>query len=410
MGRQILILCHKFPYPAKDGGAIATMGMIRGLHALGHTLTVMSMNTYKHYAYLDELPDDVRELATFYTVDVDIRIKPFDALSNLLFSKKSYHVQRFYSQAFDTALCNLLRKEHFELVQLEGLFLSAYIPSIRKIETHAPIVLRAHNVEHEIFERQAKLARGLRQYYLAVTAARIRAYQVAQLQRKAYDAIMPISDRDGAELKKLGASVPMHIAKAGVDLSHLPTGPDEAAHPSICYIGALDWAPNQEGLRWFIEKAWPGLRRLYPNIILRIAGRQMPAYFAKLKKPGITVVGETPDAYAFMRAHSIMIAPLFSGSGMRVKLIEGMALGRAIVTTSISAEGIPVQHGRHLLLADNAEDFVNCVATLIENPQLCKTLGEHAQALIAAQFDLSRISVGVSDFYESILSTFKPAS
>lgn len=404
MSKRILIIASKFPYPENDGGAIATMSMVRGFQRAGHEVTLLAMNTYKHYVDLDELPRDIKQLARMYATDVDIKLYPFKALRNLFFSEEAYHVERFSSQEFADQIRRIMKLQNkpFDLIQLEGLYLCPYIETLQEYAPQTPIVFRAHNIEHEIWERQWQQApQGLRKYYFKITAQRIKAYELRQLANPAFKAIIPISPKDAALLQKLRIRTPIHVAPAAFDLHKLDRVPKTKPQPkSLFYIGALDWMPNESGMKWFLKKVWPEIHKTYPEVELFIAGRRMSPYFSTLKMSGVTVLGEVKSAYDYMISKSIMIVPLFIGSGMRVKIIEGLALGKAIVATPVAAEGIPVKHGYDIMIAEKPDEFFNRIATLIENPSMIKALGEHAAELIHNRFDNDKIIGDLLDFYE----------
>ncbi|MFK7969634.1 MAG: glycosyltransferase family 4 protein [Bacteroidia bacterium] len=405
---RILFICNKFPYPANDGGTIAVMSLVKAFAHLDCSVSVLGMNTFKHYVNLSTLPEDIKSLATYYAVDVDIKIKIVPALANLLFSSKPYHVWRFNSKEFRQQLEGILRREHFDLIQLEGLYLTEYVSLIKQYAPATPVVLRAHNIEHELWERQAEEAKNGRSNfkyaYLKETANRIKEYEHHHTGEGSYDAIVPITKRDASQFKKMGASVPIQVCPAGADFSHLPTAtpyiPSSEFAQEICYIGALDWMPNMEAMKWFLKRVWPKLKSQYPDLRFHLAGRNMDPWFANYSKPDVIVHGEVDDAYDFMQNHGILISPLFSGGGMRVKIIEGMALAKPIVASRIAAEGIPVKHGEHLMLADNAAEFIQCIGTLLEKPRMAETIGKQAHELVREKFDTDAIGAKLLRFYE----------
>jgi len=170
---KILQLCKKFPYPLRDGEAIAIVNLTNAFHELGHKVTLLAMNTPKHYFKIKELPEEIKKIARFIAVDVDTKINPFDAFWNL-FSGKSYHIKRFISKEYKQALTELLQDNEFDIIQLEGLYLAPYVDTIRK-HTDASIVLRAHNIESEIWERIAdNQSWGWRRWYLRLLARRLK--------------------------------------------------------------------------------------------------------------------------------------------------------------------------------------------------------------------------------------------
>jgi len=380
------------------------MSMVRGFQRAGHDVTLMAMNTYKHYVDLDEIPADLKELANFYATDVDIKLYPWQALKNLLFDDQPYHIDRFTSEPFADQLRRLIKMQMkpFDLIQLEGLYVCPYVPLLQEVAPDVPIVFRAHNIEHEIWERQWEQARpGLRKYYLSVTAQRLKAYELGQLSNPAFEAIVPISSKDAAWINNLKLRTPMHVCPAAFDPQKIDNM-GEIQHParSVFYIGALDWTPNQEGMKWFLKKVWPAIHKMYPDVELFIAGRRMSPYFATLSMTGVKVVGQVKDAYEYMASKGIMIVPLFAGSGMRVKIIEGMALSKPIVATSLAAEGIPVQHAYDIMIADEPDAFINQLSTLLENPNMAEVIGEHAAELINKRFNNDKIVGKLLKFYD----------
>lgn len=395
---KILQVNNKVPYPTKDGGAIACMNMIRGFSQLGHDVTVLSMNTLKHHVEHSALPQEIKNLADFRMVEVPAKISAAQALVNLLFSTQPYNAVRFISENFAEALQQILDEKEFDVIQLEGLYLCPYIPVIRK-KTKALIVYRAHNVEYEIWERTAKLSRGLRRLYLNNLSHRIKKFE--QYWLNTYDVLVPISARDAKVLCRLGNNLPFHVSQTGIDTSRLVPDAQNLHYPSLFHMGSMEWAPNQEGLLWFIEQCWPLVHEKYPNLRFFVAGRKAPNWLKqKLAKPNVVFEGEVDDAYAFMNSKAIMIVPLFSGSGMRVKIIEGMALGKTIVTTTIGAEGIGVENGKHLLIVDNAEGFVQAISLLIEDRTRFDRLGRNAVDFVRENFDNLAAAGRLIDFYK----------
>lgn len=405
--RNILLLLNKFPFPAKDGYSVAVLNMIQAFSQAGHRVSVFSMNTSRHYGDLASMPDKIKALAEWRAIDIDTDIRPAALVANWLFSNQSYHIQRFTSKAFEAHLRNLLLQQTFDIIQLEGLFVCPYIPLIRDYAPHAKIVFRAHNLEHEIWARNAvRESDFLKKYYFTLTAERLHNYEEELFQGDGLDAIVPITARDGQAIAKLGAKAPIFPCNAGYDLSFMEPLNLNSEYPSVFYIGALDWLPNQEAMRWFLQHVWGRVHALYPNVPFYLAGRNMPETFKRLHNTqNIQVLGEVEDAYSYMREKGIMVVPLQSGGGMRIKLIEGMALGKAIVATKVAAEGIPAKHAEHLMLCGDtdAEAFVNSIGSLIEKRELAEMLGRNAQQLAQVHFDSRVLTEKLSAFYDTLL-------
>lgn len=398
---KLLQLCKKFPYPLKDGESLAVSYLSKAMKELGCEVTLLSMNTTKHYFDLSQLPKDYNHYKAIHTVKVDNRIKVKDAFFNL-FSSTSYHVSRFVSTNFKNCLIELLKLEQFDIIQLETLYLAPYIPIIKKY-SNAPIVMRAHNIEHEIWERVAENSRFLPlKFYLKYLTNKLKRYEINRLQD--YDFLVAITKRDLELYRKLGYKKTATVTPVGVEQKkYQPDYQSFANEPSISFIGSLDWIPNQEGLNWFLEQVWDKVHAKHPKIKLHIAGRHAPKSLLELKKANVIIHGEVKDAKDFINQHSIMIVPLQSGSGIRVKILEGMALGKVVITTSVGLEGIDAQNGKEIMVADSAAAFASCISTCLEHQNKLKQVGERARNLIEKEFDSLKIAKELILAYQKLL-------
>lgn len=412
---NILQLCTKPPWPARDGGALAMLNMIKAFHRAGHAVTVLAMNTPKHYVYLRDLPEHIQELADFYLVDVDTQVRIWDVLANFLFSKASYHVQRFTAGPFRAQLEEILRFNQFDVVQLESLYTTPYISTIREMAPDALVSLRAHNIEHEIWARRSEHeSHPIKKYVFMETAERIKRYEELVYKVGMFDVLVPITGRDAGLFKKMGSRNPVHVCPAGFDSEDLvPVLKEketyvEMEYPSVAYLGAMDWEPNLEGMDWFLKEVWPKVVSAFPDITFYLAGRSMPDKYYRLNTPGVEVVGEVPDAARFLRSKAVIVAPILSGSGMRVKIVEGMAHGRAIVATTVAAEGIGVTDTDHIFLADTPDDFAERIKVLIEQRPLFDAISQRAGEFIRNGFDNDRLVGDLLGFYDKHVKVPEP--
>ncbi len=395
---KILQVTNKVTYPTNDGGTIACMNLTRGFSLLGHRVTVLSMNTEKHHIKMEEIPKTVKDLADFRLVDVPAKIYRFSALINLIFSRKPYNAVRFISKRFKNELESILKANSFDIVQLEGLYVCPYIPLIRK-NSSAKIVYRAHNIEHEIWKRTAAMATDFEKWYLEILSKRIKRFEKKLLN--SYDLLVPITERDGIILDAMGNKKPRHVSQTGIDSSMLIPNSKYLEHPSLFHIGSLDWAPNQEGLIWFLENCWKEIHEKYPTLMFYVAGRNAPVWFQRrLGMPNVVYKGEVDDAYEFMNSKSIMVVPLNSGSGMRIKIIEGMALGKPIVTTKIGTEGISTTSGKNIIIAADKAEFIKAVSELIENREFFESISRNAIEYVHDNFDNLTSAGALIEFYK----------
>jgi len=396
---RILILSNKIPYPSIDGGSIATLNLSLSLAEHGHEIKLLAMNTKKHHFPIKDIPKKITDLIKLRAVDVPAKITVFGGLKNLFFSENAYTAERFYAANYRNALRELLSEEKFDIVQLEGLYLGLYVPLIRKF-SKAKIVYRAHNLEFEIWERAAHRSTGIKKWYLKNLAARLLRFEKKLLL--SYDAILPISDKDELWFLKYAPNINMHTAPAGISDDFEKPLSFKKLELDLFHIGALDWLPNQEGLIWFFDKVWPSVNKKYPTLKFYLAGRNASAEIKALKAPNLVFLGEVDSAIDFMHAHSIMLVPLFSGSGMRIKIIEAMALGKAVISTALGLEGNPATHDKEVLIANDTDAFLYQIDYLMARPQKIIEMGKAAEKFVNIHFNQKRITEKVQAFYAQL--------
>ena len=390
---KILQLCKKFPFPLKDGESIAVTYLSRALVEQDCEIILLSMNTSKHYVDLDSLPANFSHYKAVHTVDIDNAVKPVSAFFNL-FSQKSYHVSRLESDEFAQKLTELLVAEKFDIVLMETAFLAEYLEVIRD-NSDAKIVMRAHNVEHEIWDR-ASINTGfsLKKWYLRHSAKKLKNFELNMLNMlNTYDFLVPISDIDLTKFRRLGYANGAYAMPIGLDLSEYEPANQNFDKPlSMAFIGSLLWLPNFEGIKWFVQRILPVIKSRFPNIPLHIAGRTKSELSSQLQGGNVFIHGEVKDARRFLNQHQILIVPLRSGSGMRVKILEGMALGQIIITTTIGLEGIDAIPGKHILVADTAEEFLEAIAYCYNNPGALQEISQNAKCFVEEGFDHNSVA------------------
>ncbi len=398
---KILQLCKKFPYPLKDGEAIAVTYLSKALRDLGCEITLLSMNTTKHYTDLNALPEDFNHYDEIISTDLDNKIKPIDAFLNL-FSRESYHINRFICNAFNNELIKLLKRKQFDIVQLETLYLTPYIDTIKRY-SDAQIVMRAHNVEHEIWDRITSNTTFFpKKWYLNHLSKKLRNYEIGHLNE--YDYLVTLTDRDLRKFKKLGYQNGASSSPIGIEIENYQVaGSRVGGDLSICFIGSLDWMPNLEGLDWFLMNVWPQIIVAHPEVTFHIAGRNTPEHLKNLQMKNVYVHGEVEDARSFINKYTLMVVPLFSGSGMRVKILEGMALGKAVLTTRLGKEGIHAEDRKNILIADSVSDFSEAISFAIENPRQVEEIGKEAKSFVHTYFDNREIADQLFHIYEDLL-------
>ena len=395
---KILQLCNKPPYPPVDGGTMAMNSITKGLLCQGCEVKVLTVETDKHPVRRERIPDEYLAQTGVESVYVDLGVKPLPAAGAMLCGE-SYHVKRYVSEAFAAKLREVLEKERFDIVHVESIFLTPYVPLIRK-HSDAKIILRAHNVEHLIWKRVAQSCRNsLKRWYLKHLSLTLRAYELEHLND--YDGIVCITKNDANVFREVGCRKPIVSIPFGVDPGEVPSVDVEP--DSLFHIGAMDWLPNQESVRWLLDEVWPVVHREVPQAKLYLAGRKMPAQWMNAQIEGVSVIGEVPDAMYFIGSKKINVVPLLSGSGIRVKIIEAMSIGKTVITTTVGAQGIDYTDGENILIADTPEQFAQQIKRCLEDDAFCSRVGEAAARLVAEQYNEQKLAEQLIDFYNKRL-------
>jgi len=399
---KVLQICHKMPFPQRDGGALSLYNNALGLLHHNIDLKVLAINTPRQWVSDEEFPKDFLQKTNFEYVRVDTRIKLLKVLVNL-FSNESYFVTRFYSERFEKHLIRLLQKGNFDIVQLEHLYLCLYIDSIRR-NSDARIILRPQNIEGKVWNELIENGiNPVMKKYFQLAGKRLVVFENSAMKKP--DGIIAISSIDEEMIRARVGNVPVTCIPFGLSAKKVTVKrqSNEMEMPVFYHLGSMDWRPNIQGINWFLNEIFPRLVEKFPGIRIRLAGKRMPQRLRKIKSHNLLIDGEVEDALTYHQKNDVLIVPLLSGSGIRVKIIEAMAAGNAVISTSRGAEGIPYKHHVNLLIANTAEEFIQCMAECISDKKLCLEIGTNARNLVLQHFDLLYTSKQMIDFYQQCL-------
>ncbi|MDB5030205.1 glycosyltransferase family 4 protein [Mucilaginibacter sp.] len=395
---KILILSHRVPFPQNGGYAIVVANTIKGLVNLGHEVSLVALNAKKNN-YESRLPDDdLIGKIKYRAYDIDTTVTLFGVAVNL-FSKTSFNIDRYYDPEFEKVLIRELRNTNYDIIQFEGLLVSLYLPAVRKY-SKAKLIYRAHNIENQIWEGLSmQKVDPFKKSYLRMHAKRIKNYELQQLNK--FDAIAVFTQQDKSTLLGYGINVPIEILPVGLSLEKYVVDISKTEFPSLFFLGSLDWLPNREGMEWFLDNFFKELTGGDLPVKLYVAGNDIPDRFDDYEALGkIFIQGEVDDALEFVNSKSIMIVPLLSGGGMRVKIVEGMAMQKCIISTSLGAEGINYTNGHDLIIANNREEFFNAIQRCIRDEEFCLQLGQNARRLLEKEHDINVVTANLVKFYE----------
>ncbi|HCP40166.1 MAG TPA: hypothetical protein DIT65_00070 [Cryomorphaceae bacterium] len=368
--RKVLILSNKVPYPAKDGSSIAMARLLENLIETGDSsITYGSINTVKHRKKIEDFPNNVLSEISLRTFDANTSPTIINGIGNLLLSKRPFHTVRFYLPKVLQWLDSFENKS-FNTVILEGAFMGDYLTEAQRIGEK--VVLRAHNLEHIIWERTTKNEGSIvKKWYLNLQSQRLKRFEESLAIK--VDAIWSISPVDSDWFSALNTKttfVPVSIAARPLS--------SEIKEKKCFFLGALDWLPNLESVEWFLRDVWPLIHSTDPSIEFHLAGNKIPSHLMNLKLSGLIVHRRVMNAEEFAKNHGISVIPLLSGSGVRIKLLENGSYGIPTVSTSIGAEGIYSASNTIIPIADDAESFARHIVRLCTDTSQASLL---AQAL-----------------------------
>ena len=381
---KILYVTHKPIYPKVDGGCVAMDNFLRMLTASKHSVKHITVSTVKHP--FDELnyPAELRKLVSPEAVEVDTRIKSFQALL-ALFSKKSYNVRRFESVEMRKRITDLLHEQSYDCVILESLYTSVFLEDIR-CAFKGKVYLRTHNVEFHIWKNLATNCQHfLKRLYLTKLSKDLKRYELRILN--AVDGIISISRDDTSTFQSLGVKTQITTISLGFSIEE--THSNNYTGANFFHLGALNWEPNREAVDRLVE-LFPKIKEVIPDTQLHIIGDGSEKL--AVTENNIHLDGFVTDLASHCQSIGILVTPITSGSGIRIKILEMMALGIPVITTIIGAQGIDYSSTDCLVIADTNEDIVTACKQLATSEKLRKTIGTQARTYISEhhQFETNR--------------------
>ena len=307
------------------------------------------------------------------------------------------------SRPFKASMREILRREAIDLVHYDTLALAQFSDDA----TGVPKVLTHHNIESQLMSRRADTeSNPLAKWYLAREARKIGAYELAQCGK--FDLNIFVSDPDAASLKARLPAIRTEVIPNGVDLGYFrcDRGDEDPGKPRLIYTGGMNMYANRDAVMFFLREIWPAIKQGMPGVTFYAVGQDPPAELLRVAEddPGVVVTGYVDDIRPFVSRSSVYVVPLRVGGGTRLKILDAMSMERAIVSTSVGAEGINVTAGRNILLADDPGEFAARTLELLRNPGLRRRIGAEARLLVEGEYSWDRIGGKLQDAYESVVA------
>jgi sugar transferase (PEP-CTERM/EpsH1 system associated) len=389
---RILWLKTDLLLPLDKGGKLRTWHLLRHL-ARRHEIT------YVAFAEPDEAREHIEGMREVASVVETVPRREVRKTSARFFARVAWHladplpyaVGQYRSRDYRARVARLLATHTFDLIVAD------FLPPIVNLPSNlpCPAVLFTHNVESEIWRRHADTARGsLRRTLYRTQYQRMLRFEGRALKR--FDGLLAVSEADRETFARLYPGISLeelHVVRTGVDTEFFTPAASPADSAELVFTGSMDWLPNEDGIQWFCRDVLPVIKRDVPQVTLSIVGRSpSPAVKSLESVPGVRVTGRVDDVRPFIRESAVFVVPLRVGGGTRLKIFEAMAMAKAVVSTTVGAEGLPVTHDRDILLADDAGSFARAVVRLLRDGNERRQLESAARALVAQHFDWSAVA------------------
>lgn len=379
---RVLYITQGFPEDRLIGGQISSFYRIVQLARAGHEVTALCVVPERAPA---TSPVALEKIARVVAVRDVPAASPVRYAMNLL-DPLPWPVRRYASRAASGKAGRILDEARFDLIFVNSVHGTTMLPAVRR-RTEAPCLLFAPNVQSATLGLYARyLKNPAARAYALIQAAKMRAFEAASLDR--FDLVLAYTESDLRGLRALAPRARIEVVPIALDVTGLADG-ERREDIDVLHISYLAWPPNRDSLRWFDSEILPRIRASRPGTTVGIVGGGAPAWAARLDDPkgGVRVYGEVEDAIPFFRRSRVLVVPLRIGTGVRVKIVQAMAAGTAVVTTSKGCEGLLGRDGSHYVIRDNPEEFAHEVVRLLESPGERRALAERARALASEEYD-----------------------
>lgn len=378
---KILQLMPQSPWPAIDGGKVGLYNTLREFSRL---------NCETHLvAFCDPtLIEEARRALSVWTEPTLIPFLPHNSIPLLVkgcVSRRAIYMARYNVAAFREAIERVIRQNRFDVVHADHTGMGPFAEQVAQT-LDIPWGLRLHNIEHTIWARYSSRYHRMHpaSWYVR-RQARLLASEEARLIARA-DVVFPITDVDAAMAERMAPDAKLVLANGGIDPDTWVEPTVERNSADVVLSTTYAWAPNLDSLRWFSQYVWPLVHRLRPDARFRVVGSRPPAWIFGREHEGILVDGFVDDIVHKLHSSTIAVAPLLAGSGVRIKVLESMAAGLPVVSTTIGAEGIQASEADGLLRVDDPNAMAQSIVSLLNEPNRCRELGKRARKRVLEKY------------------------
>jgi sugar transferase (PEP-CTERM/EpsH1 system associated) len=325
-------------------------------------------------------------------------LREYARYARMLLAGRPFTIDKYFYPEVRRRYAGLLQSSKFDLIVCDFVFPAPLIDW----QTPPPKILFTHNVEAQVWARHAKIAANP----LVKLACRLESRALERAERRYVqlaDYVLAVSENDRAAFAPYAAPTRLAVIPTGVDTEYFQPSPVPEQPYTLVFTGSMDWMPNEDAVAYFAEKILPLIRREVPQAAFWAVGRRPPRRLQALASESVMVTGAVDDIRPYLAKAALCVVPLRSGSGTRIKIFEAMAMGKAVVSTSLGAEGLPVRDGENIVLADDPPAFARQVIGLLRDPQRCRQLGRAARKLVEENYGWPAVAACFDSIMQSVL-------
>ncbi len=397
MSKNILFLTTRFPYPPDDGGKIDTLTNIK----------ILAKNYNVYLFYIGNKDKKEKELEK-HTKLQGLNSYSRDVKNNLigifinLFCKIPYTISKYHDYKIYKKIEEIIKEKNIDIVFIDHLHMAFYGVLIKEKYPKIKLILREHNTEFIFWKRVFKEERNILNKLMFWWQS-LKMLNYEKEITNIFDRCFMISPTDQFNLKKVTPNVKTEVIPTAIVIQDYKLPQVVGIIPySILFIGSFSWLPNLQGLLWFLREIWSEIRETFPKAKLFIVGKNPSKEISEYQNNDVIVTGYVNDVKPWIAKAEIFLVPLFSGGGIRIKILEAMAIGKPIVSTSIGAEGINVINMKNIIISDNKENFIKSIKLLFCNKKIRDNLSKNSRKLIEEKYSFEVIEKEINHIIENL--------
>jgi polysaccharide biosynthesis protein PslH len=394
---NILFLAPRFPLPADTGGKIRTLNILKQL----------AKENRVHFACFSFEAEDERLTGDLKKLGIEVTLVPMkestllQKVIGVCFLKTPFSLAKYNTPQMAKVIKTLMKAQHFDAVHVDHLHMAHYINLFK----NTPRMLDEHNVEYKILERCEEVEKSpVKRHAYHDQAVKMWAFEADMAQR--FQCVFACSEDDRVLLNRITSGlIPIHVVPNGVDTEFFQSGQKTEMENALVFTGSMDWLPNDDGITWFCREILPLVWQTRSDIKVYVVGKNPSAAVKELaaQDKRVIITGRVDDVRSYIERSKIFIVPLRIGGGTRLKILEAMSMQKAVVSTTIGAEGIQYNKDVDIALADSPVQFARKIIDLIDNAKVIKSMGVEGRRLVCEKYDWNVVGEKLNAIYEKAI-------